>query len=345
MKPQKKNYLSTRAFRVVFLLELFSVLLLCVIWLLFSAMQLSVLLPVLFTCLFVLLQLYLYFGLVAPFYETERMLQLFSAEYTVEGVFDLRYPVSPEMDKAIARLGKFLNNSEFLSATKKQAQYLALQNQINPHFLYNTLEGIRGEALCAGLENVADMTEALSTFFRYTISNLEHLVTLEDELENIENYFFIQKYRFGDRLDLVVEMEEADKPELLCCQLPKLTLQPIVENAIIHGIECKVGKGRVRIKVEGTEKRLLITVSDDGVGMDSTSLAALNKKLGGGSLDYMADSHQRKGGIALPNVNNRIKLLFGEEYGLCIYSAESIGTDAVLTLPRLRAGAKDGSRV
>ena len=92
------------------------------------------------------------------------------------------------MKHALEKLHSMLNTRELINASKKQAQYLALQNQINPHFLYNTLEGIRGEALTAGLDNVAKMTEALSTFFRYTISNVEQLVSLEDELRNIENY-------------------------------------------------------------------------------------------------------------------------------------------------------------
>ena len=125
----------------------------------------------------------IYFGyrwVYLPFRETEKMLELFVDGYSMNSPYELRYPMSPGMKHALEKLHSMLNTRELINASKKQAQYLALQNQINPHFLYNTLEGIRGEALTAGLDNVAKMTEALSTFFRYTISNVEQLVSLED---------------------------------------------------------------------------------------------------------------------------------------------------------------------
>ena len=233
-----------------------------------------------------------------------------------------------------------LNTNELISATKKQAQYLALQNQINPHFLYNTLEGIRGEALAAGLTNVAEMTEALATFFRYTISNVEHLVTLEDELDNIESYYIIQQYRFGERLSLTVDCGDEDREVLYNYRLPKLTLQPIVENAIFHGIERKVGKGSIRIKVEATEMRLIITVSDDGLGIEPERLRELTEKLGKPAFDYVKPDGEKKGGIAIVNVNNRIRLLFGEEYGINIFSTVGIGTDVEINLPRITHDVK-----
>ena len=93
-----------------------------------------------------------------------------------------------------------------MKLNKRQAQYLALQNQINPHFLYNTLESIRSEVLIAGLTSVSDMTEALASFFRYTISKVENLVSVEEELQNCETYFKIQQYRFGERLQLTIEL-------------------------------------------------------------------------------------------------------------------------------------------
>ncbi|NLJ32003.1 MAG: histidine kinase, partial [Clostridiales bacterium] len=219
------------------------------------------------------------------------------------------------------------------------AQYLALQNQINPHFLYNTLEGIRGETLNAGLENVAKMTEALATFFRYTISNVENLVTLEDELANVNNYYIIQRYRFGERLKLVVDYDAEHEPEIMSCRMPKLILQPIVENAIYHGLERKIGEGLLRIKIETTASRLILTISDNGIGMPEERLREINGKLNGTTLDYIRPESEKHGGIAVVNVNNRIRLLFGEEYGVCIYSTEQVGTDVEITLPLMK---KDG---
>ncbi len=104
---------------------------------------------------------------------------------------------------------------------QKQAEYLALQNQINPHFLYNTLEAIRADALIAGVDQIADTTEALATFFRYTITDVDRLVTLSDELENVEDYFTIQKFRFGDRMNLELELNDE---ELLSARMPRLVL-------------------------------------------------------------------------------------------------------------------------
>lgn len=251
----------------------------------------------------------------------------------MEGIYELRYPFSPEMEYAVKKLKALINTKELISTTKRQAQYLALQNQINPHFLYNSLEGIRGEAIAAGLNNVAEMTEALATFFRYTISNMEHLVTLEDELAHIENYYIIQQFRFGERLNLSIEYDCEDKDEILKYRLPRLTLQPIVENSIFHGIERKMGKGNICIKIETTSKRLIITVSDDGLGIEEDRLRKLNEKLKTQSFDYVKQDGERENGIALINVNNRIKLLYGEEYGINIYSTVNVGTDVEITLP------------
>lgn len=288
---------------------------------------------------FFLAILYLgYKKIYIPYKETSRVLKLFAGGYTLQGIYDLKYQYSPEMEETIRKIKTIFNTNELISASRKQAQYLALQNQINPHFLYNSLEGIRGEAITAGLDNVAEMAEALGNFFRYIISNVENLVTLEDELSNIENYFFIQHYRFGERLNLCIECDCNDKDEILKCRLPKLTLQPIVENSIFHGLERKIGNGHVNIRIESTPKRLIITVSDDGLGMGEERLKQLNERLNTQSFDYVKADGEKKVGIGIINVNNRIKLLYGEEYGINIYSTLNVGTDVVITLPRILDG-------
>ena len=266
---------------------------------------------------------------------------MFASGYLFQDVFEQRIPLSPEFESALEKFKEMIDKKEMISATKRQAQYLALQNQINPHFLYNTLEGIRGETLSAGLDNVANMTESLATFFRYTISQGDHLVTLADELSNIENYYVIQRYRFGERLNLSVEYDANEELELMKYRLPKLTLQPIVENAICHGIEKKIEKGTVRIKIETTPKRLIIRVSDDGVGIEGKRLEELSEKINHAAINYAKPEIEEKGGIAIVNVNSRIKLLFGEEYGICIYSTVSVGTDVVITLPLITDAMRD----
>lgn len=276
-----------------------------------------------------------------PYKGSAKVLRLFVTGYTIHGLFSQKVFLSPEIEEVTKKVQEIMNTDELFNATKKQAQYLALQNQINPHFLYNTLEGIRGETLNAGLENVAKMTEALATFFRYTISNVENLVTLEDELTNVNNYYIIQRYRFGERLNMSVEYDTENEMEIMSYKLPKLTLQPIVENSIYHGIERKIGKGNVHIKIETTATRLIVTISDNGIGMTEERLREIDEKLNRTTLEYIKPDSEAHSGIAAVNVNNRIKLLFGEEYGICMYSTSNVGTDVEITLPLIKKDIKE----
>lgn len=187
----------------------------------------------------------LYGGVLIPCRQREQDVRRLLRGYAKEGRDII--PVGPSDEMLFGRVQALLDPSQLFRLNKRQAQYLALQNQINPHFLYNTLESIRSEAMMAGLDSVSDMTEALANFFRYTISKVENLVSVEEELQNCETYFHIQQYRFGDRLRLNIECDPEDREELCRCRLPKLTLQPILENSIIHGTELKVGVGHLTI--------------------------------------------------------------------------------------------------
>lgn len=240
---------------------------------------------------------------------------------------------SPEEGK----LYEFMINSKdenrnLFLASKREAQILALQNQINPHFLYNTLETIRSEAIMNGAVNAGTMAEALATFFRYTISNLDYLVQIEDELENIQNYFTIQHYRFGNKIGIQITYDEEDK-NILRLYIPKLIMQPVVENAIYHGIEQKLGAGQVTISISYTKQNLDIMISDDGIGIKDTELSEINNRLWTDSENYGYEKSEKSGGIAIRNVNQRIKLLFGEEYGIWLNSIYGIGTDVHIKLP------------
>ncbi|NCB93102.1 MAG: sensor histidine kinase [Clostridia bacterium] len=261
-----------------------------------------------------------------------KKIKQFSKERNVEKILQDDWSGYPEFQLFCQDLNLILEGLPEEQLQQKQAEYLALQNQINPHFLYNTLEAIRADALVAGCGNIADTTEALATFFRYTITDVQHFVTLSDELDNVDNYFIIQKFRFGDKLEMNQELENE---ELMSARMPKLLLQPLVENAISHGLECKVGEGTVTIAVENSEKTLFISVKDDGVGMDEEKVEKLNHIFSSQdkTRKHYGELKKEKGGIALPNVNSRIKLLFGEDYGLHIYSVEGVGTEIRMTLP------------
>lgn len=276
-----------------------------------------------------------YCWIVKPYRRIVAQMQRFSDGYiSLVDLNELKVSVSPETERMINHINEIVEATRTLDMSKRQAQYRALQNQINPHFLYNTLEGIRSEALIEGLDSLADMTESLAVFFRYTISKVENLVTVEEELENCKTYFKIQQYRFGTRIHLIIEKEEEDWDEILHCLIPKLTLQPILENSIIHGVELKMDEGTVCISVSRTESRLLIRISDDGVGMKEEVLRKLNAKLGSKEEELKNYTHSEKqGGVALTNVNNRIHLIFGEEYGMHVFSMENVGTSIELSIP------------
>lgn len=242
-----------------------------------------------------------------------------------------KLPLGLTIKQVIDHSANNITQSILAEVFDQQAQLTALQSQINPHFLYNTLESIRGQALIDDNDEIADMIEALASFFRYSISRSGNLVTLRDELVNIENYMLIQRYRFNNRFSLAIEIE-ADEEEILDQLIPKLSIQPIVENAIFHGLEEKMEDGTITIEAYFTASNFILMVSDNGCGMSHEDLAKLNAKIQTPPLTK--NSSARKTGIGLPNINKRIELLFGPEYDLHVYSSPGYGTDVELILPR-----------
>lgn len=331
---KKQFYISERTLLLLLLLHIsdFIFVILSIIWA--FEKRISAWPVILLAILFIGLTAAAIIWILRPYIHYENAVKRYlNSSHTMEQ-FDLNTEIlSPSSKRLLEQLNTTINQSQSIELNKRQAQYLALQNQINPHFLYNTLESIRSEALIAGLDSVAEMTEALARFFRYTISKTENMVFVEEELQNCETYFQIQQYRFGSRLKLHIEYDSLDREAIMTCKIPKLTLQPILENSIIHGTELKIGESNIRIHLELTEKRLIIRVSDDGVGMDDQVLYQLNKRLLRKEDHSVYHSQNPEGGIALINVNNRIKLIFGDEYGLHVYSALQKGTDVDISIP------------
>lgn len=212
-----------------------------------------------------------------------------------------------------------------------------LQNQINPHFLYNTLDSIRGQALAVGEGKLADMVEALSAFFRYSISRKGNMVSLEEEIRNVKTYVQIQQFRFENRFELEFELDASNN--VMECLIPKMTLQPIVENAIFHGVELSMSPGKVIVRIVETEERLLIYVIDNGVGMSKEKVRKLNESLNdwnAGGSNSPKVKHGEGNGLALRNVNERIHIYYGNLYGISIYSTEHIGTQVEIRLPAIK---------
>lgn len=197
-----------------------------------------------------------------------------------------------------------------LAMLKKQAEIKALQNQINPHFLYNTLDCIRGMAIEQGADNIEEMTRALSGMFRYSISRKGKTKALmEEELANVNNYLRIQQYRFRNKINITETIDPAAKK---CC-VPKLLIQPIVENAVFYGLEPKTGERNLNIEAYCTGKKLIVKVEDNGVGMSFDKLRTINDAMCSGV--SMGDNG-RGTQLGIVNVNERLRLLYGEEFGL-----------------------------
>lgn len=242
----------------------------------------------------------------------------------------LRGPLN-QMMEAVKRASQDEYEAQNL---RSQAEIFALQSQINPHFLYNTLDTIRSHALLCDAGDIAAMTESLSTLFRYSISRPGEMATLKEELDNVRNYLLIQQYRFPDKVEYLVE--GAEDEAILNYQMPILTIQPIVENAIHHGLEMKIGKGLIRLRVFCTENRIILMISDNGLGMSEERLACLRQRLDGvrdGQEEHSGTGRRRKGGIALVNVDRRLKFYYGQQYGLRVRSTLGVGTMVEINLP------------
>lgn len=231
----------------------------------------------------------------------------------------------------IKNISHFFHDEYSSEMLNKQMQYSALQSQINPHFLYNTLESIRGEALMCDNYNIANMTEKLSRFFRYCISSKGDFVTIREEIANVKDYFYIQRYRFDEKFELEIDVKEI----YMEYYIPKLSLQPIIENAIYHGLENLKEGGKVNISIIPTEKNIRIIISDNGIGIKENELIKIREKLCNMECNGNLKEMKKTLGIALYNVNSRIKLCFGTEYGVLIRSTFGMGTDVEVMIPKI----------
>lgn len=206
---------------------------------------------------------------------------------------------------------------------RKELQVLAYRNQINPHFLYNTFECIRAMALYYDVEEIAEITMALSNVFRFAVK-ADNMVTVEDEVKYIREYATIIDYRFMGKIEITVEAA----PELLSKKVIKLLLQPLVENAVFHGLEQKMGDGEVLVQIQKQEEgHLLVRVEDDGCGMDQETLRRV--------LDSLASQPEGadKKGIGLANIYQRLHLFYGDDVVFHIESRKGEGTRITMQIP------------
>lgn len=231
------------------------------------------------------------------------------------------------MVKEITTLQKWILREQL---TRKDAQIKALQSQINPHFLFNTLESINWMAHLKGVPEISETVTALASLMEASIARNGKFITLAQELEYIDNYIIIMKKRFEGRLELVKEIDR----DLLDVKLPRLLIQPLVENAINHGVANFRGKGVVKVSAAKNDGLIRITVEDNGAGIDPDELELINEHLNMSGDDYFkhAENHGSRG-IGLENVNFRIKLFYGSQYGIKIESKKGSFTKIYFDIP------------
>jgi len=233
-----------------------------------------------------------------------------------------------EMSKEINHLITWIYREQI---TRKEAQLKALQSQINPHFLFNTLESINWMAMLKNVPEISETVTALSSLMEASIGRDDKLIPLREEFKYIDHYISILKKRFEDRIQLHVYVENDDILEI---NIPKLLIQPIIENAVYHGIGNINDVGIIRLNTFIRYGVLIIEVVDNGIGMDKESLDKLNEILALDNDTYfrLRVNEERKS-IGLENVNRRIKLFYGEKYGLTINSEKDKFTKVTVSIP------------
>ncbi len=286
----------------------------------------------LFSCIFLVL-LYIMFStrMSAPIRKVQNaMKQVESGQMDVRleiNTHDEMEIIADGFNKMVERLNDYINQVYVARICQKDAELNALKMQIQPHYLYNTLDVIRMTALEEKDEKTAELLECLAHQLRYVMGEHTDCIVLRDELQALREYFVIMKVRYEGRIQLNIQVSDEDV-ELY---IPKLLLQPVVENAIRHGLREKDGEGTVAIRVERKEDHLEIVVMDDGVGMEEEQVQIMQETLEHPEIG-LVDPNGRLS-VGMKNVYDRIKLNCGKEYGFKIESFLGVGTIVTYRLP------------
>ena len=250
----------------------------------------------------------------------ETMLEIASGNQNLRaketGAYELR-EVTRQFNAMLDQIDQLMIDIRRQEETTRQYQLQALSSQINPHFLYNTLDTIIWMAEFQDSQRVVQVTKSLATYFRLALNQGKDLISLSDEINHVRQYLFIQKQRYGDKLEYEID----ENPAFDKLVLPKLVLQPLVENALYHGIKEKEGQGHIRVSVQKQGSGLVIRIEDDGVGFQDASDSS--------------QSQLTRGGVGLQNVDQRLKLHFGDNYQMKIDSAPLKGTTVEIYINRI----------
>lgn len=248
----------------------------------------------------------------------------FDIDLSVEGEDEVKR-LSRSFNVMVARIRQLMAQIISDQEDKRKSEFKALQAQINPHFLYNTLDSIIWMNENGNYKGVSTMVSALAKLFRVSISKGRETNTVADEIEHARSYLIIQKIRYKDKFDFTIDAQ----PEVMEKNTVKLILQPIIENAIYHGISHIEEKGEIRITAAAEQDKLVFRISDNGYGIKPEDLKDLLEK----------EAKSTSGsGVGLKNVNGRIKLRYGDEYGVTIESELDVGTAVIIRIPLDDAG-------
>jgi two-component system sensor histidine kinase YesM len=262
---------------------------------------------------------------------TDPILSLRALMQAVElGNLDVRFPagrldelgdLGNSFNHMVSQMDQLIKRVKEEHQQRQNAEMRILREQIKPHFLYNTLDSVNWMARECGAADIVRLVDALTNMFRIGLSAGKDIIPLSDEIEHVSNYLYIQKIRYKDKLDYQINVD----PDTHKCDVPKLILQPLVENAIYHGIKEKRGGGSIQIDCLKHEDCVEITILDDGAGMDAETLNRLRRKLSEDSGD--------KSGFGLYYIDQRMAQVFGAQYELSVESELGKGTTVTMRLP------------
>ncbi len=230
------------------------------------------------------------------------------------------------IEQMVGHLKRLMEENTTQEKQRRQAELALLQAQINPHFLYNTMDTIVWLIESGDVGKAAAMINSLSSYFRLSLSQGKSIITLAEEEMHINSYLQIQQVRYRDIMEYDIDIPEGLKKYTL----PKLTLQPLVENALYHGIKMKRRMGHIHVSGRELNGKVILVVKDDGIGMPEEKLSALRESLG----------NTRNGGedFGLRTVHQRIQILFGKAYGLALESTPDAGTAVTVAIPMQVSG-------
>ena len=252
-----------------------------------------------------------------------------SVDFNVDGPYEVEH-LSHSVQSMISTMRHLMEDVLHQEEEKRRSELDVLQSQINPHFLYNTLDSVVWMTENGRTQEAVVMLTALARFFRISLSKGSNIIPIGDEIEHARNYLTIQKMRYKDKLEFEIKAD----PSITQVPIIRLVLQPLVENAIYHGLKYKDSKGLLTVHGYMKGENAVIDITDDGVGMDEETLK------------HIYDKHKvnyRSNGVGVYNVQQRLVLYYGKDYGIIYHSEKGKGTTASVVIPGIQEESHEKS--